>query len=72
MSWSTSLWMAVWSEDCSEPFWYCTASSRMRWSMLWTLLSELSAVCTIETASPTLRLAWSRPLTWEVRPWLMA
>src|SRR5579884_1798061 len=39
--------------------------------MSWMLLSELCAVCTIETASPTLRLAWSRPFTWAERPWLI-
>ena len=61
-----------WSPVASVPFWYCTASSRMRWSIAWTWFSEPSAVCTSETPSCALRCAWSRPLTWPVSFWLIA
>ena len=72
VSWLTSLWMSVLSDEERSPFWYCTASSLMRCSMLWTLFSALSAVWTIEVASLTFWLACCRPLTWAVRPWLIA
>ena len=63
VSWLTSSWMSVWSLLDRSPFWYCTASSLTRWSMLCTLFSALSAVWTIEVASLTFWLACCRPLT---------
>src|SRR5919204_2305208 len=61
-SWLTSDWIATLSVVESVPFEYSTASSRTRWSMAWTSLSEPSAVCVSEIASDALRWAWSRPL----------
>src|SRR5579875_2552472 len=60
--------MSDWSVAEFDPLLYCTPSSYTRCSMFWMLFSELEAVCTIEMASLALLLAWSRPLTWEVRP----
>ena len=53
--WLISDWIADRSSVDIEPFLNCTASSRTRWSMLWTSTSEASAVCTIDTASRALR-----------------
>src|SRR4051812_19712954 len=63
-SWSTSSWIDVLSSVESVPFWYCTASSRVRCSMEWISFNEPSAVWTSDTASWVLRWAWPRPLTW--------
>src|SRR4051812_19822533 len=63
-SWLTSDWTAVWSVELSVPFLYWTASSRTRWSMLWTVLRAPSAVWTSETPSPMLRWFWARPRIW--------
>ena len=61
---STSDWMAPLPAVESEPFLYCTASSRTRCRMLWTSSRLPSAVCTIETPSWMLRCAWARPRIW--------
>src|SRR5919201_975656 len=61
---STSLWIAFWPDVESEPFLYCTASSRTRCRMLWTSSRLPSAVCTIETPSWMLRWACARPRIW--------
>src|SRR3954452_4311362 len=63
-SWATSDWMADWLPALSVPFLNWTASSRTRWSMLWTVWRAPSAVCTSDTASPILRWFWPRPLIW--------
>src|SRR4051794_13886182 len=60
-SWLTSDWMAVWLVLLSVPFLYWTASSRTRWSMLWTVLRAPSAVWTSETPSWMLRWSCARP-----------
>ncbi len=57
----TSDWIAALSFADSEPFLYCTASSRTRCSIEWTSCRLPSAVCTSEMASWELRWAWSRP-----------
>src|SRR2546423_14269446 len=54
-SWATSDWMADWLPALSVPFLNWTASSRTRWSMLWTVLRAPSAVWTSETPSWMLR-----------------
>src|SRR3954468_20633009 len=56
--------MEALSSSESVPFWYCTASSRVRWSIECTSCSEPSAVWTSETASCALRSAWPSPRTW--------
>ena len=61
-SWLTSDWIAVRSSVDSVPFLYWTASSRTRCSIEWTSFSAPSAVCTSDTASCGLRMAWEMPL----------
>src|SRR3954451_23399803 len=63
-SWLTSDWIAVWLVLLSVPFLYWTASSRTRWSMLWTVERAPSAVWTSETPSWMLRWFCARPRIW--------
>ncbi len=60
-SWLTSFWIEVRGVSSIEPFLYCTASSRMRWSIEWTSSRLPSAVWTIETPSWMLRWACAMP-----------
>ena len=50
-SWLASFWIDVRAVSSSEPFLYCTASSRMRCSIEWTSSRLPSAVCTMEAPS---------------------
>ena len=73
-AWSsvTSASMLAWESASLVPFAYWTASSRIRWSMLWTSVSAPSAVWTIEMPSWAFRPAWLRPRTWARSFSLMA
>src|SRR3954468_6118113 len=63
-SWLTSDWIAVLLVALSVPLLYWTASSRTRWSMLWTVESAPSPVWTSETPSWMLRWFCARPRIW--------
>jgi len=54
------------------PFDDCTASSRIRWSMLETSSIAPSAVCAMEIPSLALRIAAFKPRTWDSMRELMA